>query len=138
MARVSKVGHIGIAVKDLEEARAFWEKALGITGATVEDLPDRGIRVVVIPVGETRIELIAAMRPDSEVSRFLETRGPGVHHVCFESADGAAALSALKAEGVRLIDETPRPGAHGALVGFVHPKSTGGVLVEIAQPAAAH
>ncbi|MEW5850799.1 MAG: methylmalonyl-CoA epimerase [Myxococcota bacterium] len=133
MATVKKLDHLGIAVKDLEEARAFWEQALGIACTGVEELPERGIKVAFLPLGEVRIELIAPTREGSEVSKFLETRGPGLHHICFETEDCAAALGALKSKGVRLIDETPKPGAHQTSVGFVHPKATGGVLMELAQ-----
>lgn len=136
MSAVNKVNHLGIAVKDLDEARAFWEKALGIPCTHTEELPERGIKVAFLPIGDMRIELIAPTRETSEVSKFLETRGPGLHHLCFETEDAAAALAGLKAQGVKLIDETPKPGAHGMQVGFVHPKATGGVLVELAQPRA--
>ncbi|MBI5494880.1 MAG: methylmalonyl-CoA epimerase [Deltaproteobacteria bacterium] len=130
---MKKLDHLGIAVKDLDEARTFWERALGIPCTHVEELPERGIRVAFLPIGDVRIELIAPMREGSEVSKFLETRGPGIHHVCFEAPAGQATVDALKACGTRMIDEKLKPGAHGAQVAFIHPKSTGGVLVEVAQ-----
>jgi methylmalonyl-CoA/ethylmalonyl-CoA epimerase len=133
MKAVKKVDHLGIAVKDLQEALAFYEKTLGITCTHVEEMPERGIKVAFLPLGAGRIELIAPTRDNSEVSRFLETRGSGIHHICFEAPDAQAAVDGLKAAGVRMVDETLKPGAHHTQVAFVHPKSTCGVLIELAQ-----
>ena len=133
MSVAKKLDHLGIAVNDLDAARAFYEQVLGIPCTHVEELPERGIRVAFLALGDVRLELIAPMRPGSEVSRFLDTRGPGLHHLCFQTDDCAASLARLKADGVRLIDEAPRPGAHDTSVGFVHPKAASGVLIELAQ-----
>lgn len=133
MASQRKLDHLGIVVKDLDEARRFWEQALGLTCTHVEEMPQRGIKVAFLPVGDTRIELIAPLHERSEVSRFLETRGPGLHHVALRTGDVAADITQLTNEGIRLVDLEPKPGAHNTQVAFVHPKSTGGVLVELAQ-----
>ena len=128
-----RLDHIGIAVADLEHALAFWRDALGLEVAHIEELPERGLRVAMLPVGDTRIELIASTRDDSEIARTLRDRGPGLHHLCLRSDDVDAELSRLDGQGIRLIDRQARPGADGARVGFVHPKASGGVLVELSQ-----
>jgi methylmalonyl-CoA/ethylmalonyl-CoA epimerase len=133
MGSVGKLDHIGIVVTNLEEARAFYEQALGIPCTHVEELADRGLRVAMLPVGDVRIELIAPMHSQSEVSKFLETRGSGLHHICFESPNVTDAMTSLSQRGVRFTTQDPRPGAHGAQVAFVHPKSACGVLVELSQ-----
>jgi methylmalonyl-CoA/ethylmalonyl-CoA epimerase len=107
---------------------------LGLTVAgAVERVPDQKVDVLVCHAGSQRIELVAPAAPDSPVSRFLETRGGGLHHTAYRVDDLAAALRALAAKGVRLIDEAPRPGAHGTSIAFVHPRSTGGVLIELVE-----
>ena len=133
MAGVKKVDHLGIAVKDLDAALRFYEQALGIRCTHVEELPERGIKVAFLPLGDVRLELITPTRDNSEVSRFLETRGDGIHHVCFEAPDAQAAVDGLLKQGVRMVDEKLKPGAHNTQVAFVHPKSTCGVLIELAQ-----
>jgi methylmalonyl-CoA/ethylmalonyl-CoA epimerase len=130
-----RLDHIGIAVADLEQALAFWRDALGLEVAHVEELPERGLRVAMLPIGDTRIELIASTREDSEIARTLQSRGPGLHHLCVRSDEVDAELARLDAQGVRLIDRQARPGADGACVGFVHPRASGGVLIELSQPA---
>lgn len=139
MSMVKKLDHLGIVVKDLDEARRFWEQGLGVQVSHVEEMPERGIKVAFLPIGDTRIELIAPLHDKSEVSRFLETRGPGLHHVCVEAPHAQAAVDKLKHDGVRMVDDTLKPGAHNTRIAFVHPKSTGGVLLELAQlPDDAH
>jgi methylmalonyl-CoA/ethylmalonyl-CoA epimerase len=126
--------HIAIAVPSLAQARPVWELALGLACTEPEHVPDQRVNVLVCYAGLQRIELVEPADPGSPISRFLETRGPGLHHVALEVADCAAALSALKVRGLRLIDEVPRPGSHGTTIAFVHPSSTGGVLIELVQP----
>jgi methylmalonyl-CoA epimerase len=96
-------------------------------------MPERGIKVAFLPVGDVRIELIAPLRENSEVSKFLETRGPGIHHICFETPAVQDAVDGLKAQGVKLTDDKVKPGAHNTQVAFIHPKSSSGVLIELAQ-----
>jgi methylmalonyl-CoA/ethylmalonyl-CoA epimerase len=127
--------HIGIAVGDVEEALAFYRDALGLEVDVPEDVPAQRVRVHVIPLGGSALELLEATSPDSAVARFLARRGPGLHHVTLRVPDIRAALGRLKARGVRLVDEAPRAGAGGSLVAFVHPASTQGVLVELKQAA---
>ncbi|MFH1808876.1 MAG: methylmalonyl-CoA epimerase [Pseudomonadota bacterium] len=129
-----RIDHIGIAVEDLDRALAFWRDALGLEVTHVEDLPERGLRVAMLPLGDTRLELIASTREDSEIARTLHSRGPGLHHLCLLSDAVDAELTRLGEGGTRLIDRQARPGADGARVGFVHPKASGGVLVELSQP----
>ncbi|MBN2359878.1 MAG: methylmalonyl-CoA epimerase [Deltaproteobacteria bacterium] len=129
-----QIDHIGIAVNDLEQALEFWDRQLGIRCAHIEELPERGVRVAMLPVGDTRIELLAPLGDKSEIAAALAKRGPGLHHLCLRSDDVDADLTSLAAAGVRLIDERGRPGAGGCRVGFVHPKGSGGVLLELSQP----
>ncbi len=127
--------HVGIAVRSIAEARGFWE-ALGLEVAAIEEVPHEGVRVAIIPCGATRIELLEATRPDSPVARFLERRGAGLHHLCLESSDVAAEDRRLREGGFEVLRPAPTAGAEGATVQFVHPRSAGGVLVEVSQPAA--
>lgn len=133
-----KIDHLGIAVPSLEETLAFYRDALGLEVSSTEVVEDQGVRVAMLPVGESRVELLEALGPDSPVAKFLAKRGPGLHHVCYRVDDIHAALERLRAAGARLIDERPRVGAGGHLVAFVHPSATGGVLVELAQASDAH
>ncbi len=125
--------HVGIAVKDLEEALAFYRDALGLEITAPEEVASQRVRVRFLPVGEAALELLEPTAPDSPIARYLEKRGAGLHHVALRVDDIRAALAELKARGVRLIDEQPRPGADNALVAFLHPASTHGVLVELKQ-----
>ncbi len=125
--------HVGVAVRDLEEALQWYRDALGLAVGPPEDVPAQRVRVRFVQTGGAPIELLEATDPDSPVARFLQKRGPGLHHVAFAVEDLAAALDGLRARGVRLVDEAPRPGAHGTLVAFVHPASAHGVLVELVQ-----
>jgi methylmalonyl-CoA epimerase len=127
--------HIGIAVRDLAAALAFYRDALGLEVEGIEEVGPQGVRAHFLPAGGPRLELLEAMADASPVARFLERRGPGLHHVTFRVDDIHAALAELKARGVRLVDEQPRPGAEGALVAFIHPSSAHGVLVELKQAA---
>ena len=137
MPQVAALDHIAIATHDLEESVRFFEGQLGIRCERYEDLPERGIRVAFLPVGDTRIELVAPTRPGSEVSSFLEKRGGGIHHLAFRTADVDADVAALKVAGVRIAQD-PAPGAHGCRVAFIHPKATGGTLIELSTPPASH
>jgi methylmalonyl-CoA/ethylmalonyl-CoA epimerase len=125
--------HIGVAVGDLSQALAFYRDALGLDVGPPEEVPSQRVRARFVPVGEATIELLEPTAADSPIARFLERRGPGVHHVTLRVDDLREALARLKARGVRLIDEEPRAGAEGALIAFVHPSSTHGVLVELKQ-----
>ena len=125
--------HIGIAVGDLSEALAFYRDALGLDVAPPEEVPSQRVRVHFVPVGEAAIELLEPTSPDSPIATFIARRGPGVHHVTLRVDDIRETLGRLKARGVRLIDEAPREGAEGALIAFIHPASTHGVLVELKQ-----
>lgn len=132
-AKVSKVQHLGVAVGSIDEALNFWREGLGLELGTVEVVEDQGVRVALLPIGESRIELLEPTGEDTPVGRFIAKRGQGIHHICVEVDDLAAKLAELKARGIRLIDQEPRTGAGGALVAFVHPAGTGGVLIELTQ-----
>ena len=124
------IHHVGIAVDDLEAAIARWAALFGATVEHRERVDDQGVEAASLRVGDSRIELLAALGEETPVGRFLAKRGPGVHHVAFETADVGAELARLKADGVELVDDTPRRGMFGLQVGFVHPDATGGVLAE--------
>lgn len=131
--------HVAIAVKSLAEARGAYELALGLVATEPEFVPDQRVNVLVLYAGSQRIELVEPASPDSPITKFLEKTGGGIHHLAWQVADVAAAIAHLKSHGVRLIDEAPRPGAHGTTIAFVHPKSTGGVLMELVQaPSGGH
>jgi len=129
--------HIGIAVSNLDEALAFYRDALGLDVEAPEEVPSQRVRAHFIPAGQAALELLEATADDSPIAKYVATRGPGLHHITLRVDDIAAALAQLKARGVRLIDESPRPGAHGSLVAFIHPSSAHGVLVELTQPSPA-
>jgi methylmalonyl-CoA/ethylmalonyl-CoA epimerase len=129
----AKLDHIGIAVANVEEALAFYRDALGLEIEAPEDVATQRVRAHFIPAGEAALELLEATAPDSPIAKFVEKRGPGLHHITLRVEDIRAALAQLKARGVRLIDDEPRPGAHGSLVAFIHPSSAHGVLVELKQ-----
>ena len=132
---LTKINHIGIAVKNLEISIPFYRDQLGMTFEGAEEVADQKVKVAFLVVGESRIELLEPTAEDSPIAKFLEKKGEGTHHIAYEVADIEAALADLKAKGVRLIDETPRHGAHHSLIAFLHPKATGGVLTEICQKA---
>jgi len=128
-----KIDHIGIATNDIEQLASIYRDALGLNVVETEEVASQKVRVAMLPVGESRIELLEATADDSPISKFLAKRGPGIHHVAFNVDDIRAALAELKSKGARLIDEEPRTGAGGCLVAFIHPSSTGGVLIELVE-----
>jgi methylmalonyl-CoA epimerase len=128
-----KIDHLGIATKGIDDALKFWADALGLENVHTEVVEDQKVRVAMLPIGESRIELLEPTSDDSPISKFLEKRGGGIHHVAVAVEDIEAALAGLKAKGMRLIDESPRIGAEGCLVAFVHPSSANGVLLELVQ-----
>jgi len=128
-----KIDHIGIATRGIQDAVTFYLEGLGLQVAETEEVAEQKVRVAMLPIGESRIELLEATSADSPIARFLEKRGPGIHHIALRVEDIHVALSDLKQKGARLIDEEPRTGAGGCLVAFVHPSSTGGVLLELVQ-----
>ncbi|MGQ9556984.1 MAG: methylmalonyl-CoA epimerase [Desulfurispora sp.] len=130
---ISKIDHIGIAVKDLQQAIEFYEQVLGLTVKGIEEVPEQKVRVAFLPLGESKVELLESMTPDGPVARFIEKNGEGVQHIAFRVENLAEKLEELKARGVRLIDEIPRKGAGGALIAFIHPKASLGTLVELCE-----
>jgi methylmalonyl-CoA/ethylmalonyl-CoA epimerase len=128
-----KVEHIGIATEKIDDALAFWRDALGLEVVHTEEVAEQGVRVAMLPVGEPRVELLEPTHEGSPVAKFLQKRGPGIHHVAVRVEDIRASLARLKARGARLIDEEPRVGAGNCLVAFVHPQSAGGVLLELVE-----
>ncbi len=134
-ASAKKINHLGIAVHKLEPALAFYRDQLGLPLDSIVDIEDRGLRVAFLKAGDVLVELLAPLREDSEISRFLETRGEGIHHICFEVPDILSSLSTLSENGVRVINTTPSVGAEGFPVAFLHPKSCNGVLVELLDPS---
>lgn len=131
--RIMKINHLGIATKGIDDALKFWGDALGLENVHTEIVEDQKVRVAMLPLGESRIELLEPTSEDSPISKFLEKRGGGIHHIAVEVEDINATLEKLKSSGMRLIDETPRIGAEGCLVAFVHPSSANGVLLELVQ-----
>ena len=127
-----KLDHIGIAVEDIEMAAQAY-KTLGFEVGSVEDVPGFGVKVAFLPMESGSVELVQPVTGDSAIAKYLEKKGQGIHHLCFEVKDIRAELTRLEAAGVQLVDKVPRQGAHGTLVAFLHPKSTGGVLIELAQ-----
>jgi len=128
-----KISHIAIAVENLETAKKAFEILIGNEVELVEEVSDQKVRVGMIPVGESRIELAGPTDPSSAISKFIQKRGEGIHHICFEVEDIEKELSRLKASGFQLIDEQPRLGADGHRIAFIHPRTTGGVLVELSE-----
>ena len=128
-----RVDHVGIAVRDLEASIAFYKRTFGVEVAHRETVEDQGVEEALFKVGESYIQLLRPLGPETPVGKFLDKRGEGVHHVGYGVRDLKATLEHLKAEGVPLIDEEPRPGSRGTTVAFVHPKGVGGVLVELVQ-----
>ncbi len=131
---IKKIDHIGIAVSDLDEALKLYRDTLGLEVEKTEDFG--GMRIAFLPIGDTEFELLQPTDPDGALAKFVETRGEGVQHIALRVDDVAKSLEELKAKGLRALDEKPRPGAGGASIAFFHPKSTGGVLLEICQPPA--
>jgi methylmalonyl-CoA/ethylmalonyl-CoA epimerase len=131
-----KINHLGIATKGIDDALGFWADALGLENVHTEVVEEQKVRVAMLPIGESRIELLEPTSEDSPISKFLEKRGGGIHHIAVEVENIETTLAQLKAKGMRLIDETPRIGAEGCLVAFVHPSSANGVLLELVQTEA--
>jgi len=128
-----KINHIGIAVKNLAVSIPFYRDVLGMQFEGTEEVSEQKVRVAFLAVGESRIELLEPTSADSPVAKFLEKNGEGIHHIAYQVDDLVETLERLRGEGVRLIDEQPRRGAHGARIAFLHPKATGGVLTELCQ-----
>ncbi|MCU0620847.1 MAG: methylmalonyl-CoA epimerase [Gemmatimonadales bacterium] len=135
MSPEARIAHLGVAVRDVEEALAFYRDVLGVE-PRARDSAD-GAVIVSLPFGGPEIELLQPTSEASPVARFLATRGPGIHHICFEVPDLEAALARCRDAGYRLVDEVPRQGAHGRRIAFVHPKATAGILLELTSPPAA-
>lgn len=133
---IKKINHIAIVVPELTAALDFWVAKLGLALGHVEDVPSQAVEVAFLPVSGTAIELLRPTDETSGVARYMQKRGPGIHHICFEVDDIVATLDQLRAEGVPLIDETATVGSDGRKYAFVHPKGTGGVLVELYELAA--
>ncbi|TDI46510.1 MAG: methylmalonyl-CoA epimerase [Acidobacteria bacterium] len=128
-----RLDHVGVAVRSLEEALAPYEKGLGLTVVDIEELPTEKVRVAFLPMGDTRLEFLEPTGDDSPIARFLQRRGEGIHHLCFQVDDLEATLERLRKAGVELVDEKPRAGAGGSRVAFIHPRGMAGVLVELVE-----
>lgn len=131
--KVLKIDHIGIAVKSIEETKRLYQDLLGLTHAGSETVAEQKVTTAFFPVGDTEVELLESTAPDGPIAKYLEKRGEGVQHIAFRVENIEEALAELKAKGIQLIDEKPRKGAGGAMIAFLHPKSTYGVLVELSQ-----
>ena len=131
MTSPTKIAHIGIAVHRLDDVLPFYRDQLGMDVTEILELPERGLRIAMLPCGESILELMEPMGDASQIERFLEKRGPGIHHLCLGGGDLQSRLDSLKEDGVRLINSTPEIGAEGLPVAFIHPKATGGVLLEL-------
>lgn len=127
------IDHIGIAVANIEESLKFWEQSLGIKCTGIEEVTEQKVRTAFLPLGDTEVELLEATDPESPVAKFIEKKGEGIHHLAIRVANLEEALEKMKALGLRLIDEKPRYGAGGARIAFVHPKTAGGVLLELSE-----
>ncbi len=133
-----KINHIGVAVKDLDEAIKLYRDQLGLEFKGTDVVESQKVKVAFFKIGETNIELVTPTSQDSPIAKYLEKNREGIHHICYEVDDINLALQELKNKGVKLINEEPRPGAHGTLIAFIHPKSTNGVLTEICQVPEKH
>lgn len=132
---LDRIDHVGVATEDLEGAIALYEGALGMPVAHRETVEEQGVEAVLLDVGDGHVELLRPLGPDTPVGKYLEKKGPGLHHVAYAVSDIDATLGKLKEAGVELIDSEPRTGIRDSRVAFLHPKSTGGVLTEIVEPA---
>jgi len=130
---LTKINHIGVAVKSLEDSLPFYRDHLGMSFAGIETVDEQKVRVAMLQIGESKIELLEPTSEDSPVAKFLEKNGIGIHHIAYEVEDIEAAIAMLTAEGVRMIDQSPRCGAHDTRIAFLHPKSSAGVLTELCQ-----
>ncbi len=131
--KILKIDHLGIAVNSIEQGRSFWSEVLGLDFEGTETVAEQKVTTAFLPVGESEVELLESTSPDGPVAKFIEKRGQGFQHVAFRVENIEAALAELKAKGIQLIDETPRRGAGGAKIAFLHPKATNGVLVELCE-----
>jgi len=131
--KVIKVDHIGIAVNAIDKGKEFWQETLGLEFEGLETVSEQKVTTAFFPVGESEVELLESTAPDGPVAGFLAKKGEGIHHVAFRVENLEDALAELKEKGVRLIDQTPRKGAGGAKIAFLHPKATNGVLVELCE-----
>ena len=127
------IDHVGIAVKSIDEALNFWESSLGVKCSGRETVEGQKVTTAFLPVRESEIELLEATSEESPIAKFIEKRGEGIHHLALRVDDLEACLAELKAKGIKLIDETPRKGAGGAMIAFIHPKAAGGILLELSQ-----
>ena len=130
---LKNIDHIGIAVTSIQESLSFWETSLGIELHGIEEVAEQKVKTAFLPIDDTEIELLEPTSAESSVAKFIEKRGEGLHHIAIRVDDIEAALAELKAKGIQLIDETPRNGAGGARIAFVHPKATHGVLLELCE-----
>ena len=133
MFKTTRVDHIGIAVRDIETAKKFYEDVLGMTVNGVEEVAEQKVKVCFIPCGDSELELLESTAPDWPIAKFIEARGEGMQHVAIRVDNIEQAIADLLAKGVRMIDSTPRYGAGGARIAFLHPKSTGGILLELTE-----
>ena len=131
--KVTVVDHIGIAVKSIEESLKIWESTLGIKCIGIEEVTDQKVKTAFLPIKDTELELLEPTEDESPIAKFIEKRGEGIHHIALRVENVEEALAELKEKGVRLIDEKPRCGAGGAKIAFVHPKATGGILLELSE-----
>jgi methylmalonyl-CoA epimerase len=135
---LGEIDHVGIAVDDIDAALPLYRDRLGMAEQHRETVEDQGVHAALLEIGDAHVELIAPIGPDGAVARFVERNGPGLHHVAYRTADIDAELERLRAAGIRMIDDEPRVGIRKSRVAFAHPKSTGGVLTEIVEPAEGH
>ena len=133
MPKITKINHIAVAVNDIDSSLGFWRDALGLELAELRDVPAEAAQIAFLPVGGTEVELVRPTTDDSGLAKYLAKRGEGLHHLCLETDDIEGMMTQLKEKGIQLINESPRTGADGKKYAFIHPKSTGGVLVELYQ-----
>ena len=131
--KLNKLDHIGIAVEKIDDALPFWEGLLGLPLHGTEEVKEQKVRTAFLPVGESEVELLESLDAEGPIAKFIAAKGQGIQHIAFRVDDIDAALAELKEKGLRLIDETPRYGAGGARIAFLHPKATGGVLIELCE-----
>lgn len=129
------IEHIGIAVKSIDTSKSYYEEVLGMECYAVEEVPDQKVKTAFFKIGQTKIELLEATSEESTIAKFIEKRGEGIHHIAYAVDNVAECLKEAEAKGIQLIDKTPRKGADGLSIAFLHPKATGGVLTELCQPA---
>jgi len=130
---ITVIDHVGIAVKDIDEALKFWESTIGVKCAGRETVEEQKVTTAFLPIKDSEIELLEATSDESPIAKFIEKKGEGVHHIALRVDNLEACLAELKAKGIKLIDETPRKGAGGAMIAFIHPKAAGGILLELSQ-----